>query len=289
MKIAFFGLGNMGFPIAKNLLLGGHTLTTAVHRDPAPAQALAELGAVVAPSAPEAVRDAELIFSIVPDDRAMEELLLSDAMLAALPAGSALVEMTSSSAAAVRAVAEAYAPRGVAVLDAPVSGGVTGAAKGTMSMLCAGDQAVFERVRPVLEGITGKLCHVGEEPGLGKMIKSLNNLLSAVNKTAVGEVSRIAAANGIDPQAFFDAVSASSGDSAALRAAFPRIQADNYAPGFTVALMRKDLELAASLTGDMALPLTEATLDYYRRATAFDQEDSTAVAKVRYEKECAHG
>ena len=86
----------------------------------------------------------------------------------------------------------------------------------------------------------------------------------------------------MDPDAFFDAISSSSGDSFALRAAFPKIRAEDYAPGFTVALMRKDLELAMGLADDMVLPLGEAVLDYYRRAREFDQEDSTAVAKVRY-------
>ena len=151
-----------------------------------------------------------------------------------------------------------------------------------MSMLCAGDRAVFDRVTPVLRDIAGKLCYVGARPGQGKIIKSLNNLLSAINKTAVGEAWRMAEAHGVDPDAFFDAVSASSGDSAALRASFPKIRSGDYAPGFTVALMRKDLELAMSLADGMTLPLGEAVLDYYRRAREFDSEDSAAVAKVRY-------
>ena len=84
------------------------------------------------------------------------------------------------------------------------------------------------------------------------------------------------------PDAFYDAITASSGDSFALRAVFHRILSDDYASGFTVALMRKDLELAMSLADNMTLPLGEAVLDYYRRAKEFDSEDSTAVAKVRY-------
>ena len=92
----------------------------------------------------------------------------------------------------------------------------------------------------------------------------------------------MAEAHGVDPNAFFDAVSASSGDSFALRTTFPRIQAGDYVPGFTVALMRKDLELALGLERDMTLPLAEATLDYFRAAAPFDQEDNTAVVKVRF-------
>ncbi|MGO5050830.1 NAD(P)-dependent oxidoreductase [Dysosmobacter sp. Sow4_B12] len=281
MHIAFFGLGNMGFPIAANLLKTGHRVTTAVHRDPAPAQHLQALGGTIAASPAEALRDAELIFTIVPNDNALLGLL-NEGFLSALPAGSVVVEMTSASAAAAEKAAALCAARGVSLLDAPVSGGVKGAANGTMSMLCAGDREVFDRVTPVLRDIAGKLCYVGSKPGQGKIIKSLNNLLSAINKTAVGEAWRMAEAHGVDPDAFFDAVSASSGDSAALRASFPKIRSGDYAPGFTVALMRKDLELAMALADGMTLPLGEAVLDYYRRAREFDSEDSTAVAKVRY-------
>ena len=282
MNIAFFGLGNMGYPIAANLLKHGHAVTTAIHRSRDTALRLEALGGIVAPSPKAAVENAELVFTIVPNDQALEELLLNEAMLAAVPTGSVIVEMTSASADAVKAVAEAYASKGVALLDAPVSGGVKGAASGTMSMLCAGGPEVLQRVKPVLEDIAGKLCYVGAEPGQGKIIKSLNNLLNAVNKAAVGEAWRMAEAHGVDPNAFFDAVSASSGDSFALRTTFPRIQAGDYVPGFTVALMRKDLELALGLERDMTLPLAEATLDYFRAAAPFDQEDNTAVVKVRF-------
>ena len=281
MHIAFFGLGNMGFPIAANLLKHRHAVTTAIHRDPTPALRLQELGAAVASSPAEALKDAEIIFTIVPNDSALLGLL-NESFLAALPTGSVVVDMTSASADAAKQAAALCASRGAALLDAPVSGGVKGAASGTMSMMCAGDRAVFDRVSPVLVEITGKLCYVGSQPGQAKIIKSLNNLLSAINKTAVGEAWRIADAHGVDPDAFFDAISSSSGDSFALRAAFPKIRAEDYAPGFTVALMRKDLELAMGLADDMVLPLGEAVLDYYRRAREFDQEDSTAVAKVRY-------
>ena len=123
MQIAFFGLGNMGFPIAANLLKAGHSVTTAVHRDPAPAQRLQALGGTIAASPAEALRDAELIFTIVPNDNALLGLL-NEGFLSALPAGSVVVEMTSASAAAAEKAAALCAAPGVSLLDAPVSGGV---------------------------------------------------------------------------------------------------------------------------------------------------------------------
>ena len=282
MQIAFFGLGNMGFPIAANLVKNGHTVTSAVHKSQERASRFQALGGHIAASPAEAVQNAELIFTIVPNDQALRELLLDPAMLEAVPSGSVIIEMTSSSPQAVEDVAQAYAARGVDTLDAPVSGGVTGAENATMSMLCAGKPHVLERVRPVLSGIAGKLCYVSDRPGQGKIIKSLNNLLSAVGRAALGEAWRIAEAHGVNPDAFYEAVTASSGDSAALRATFPRIQSQDFQASFTVALMRKDLGLALALAGDMNLPISETTLEYYRMAAPYDDEDSAAVTKVHF-------
>ena len=120
MNIAFFGLGNMGFPIAANLLKHGHAVTSAVHRSRDAVLRLEALGGTISASPAAAVANAEAIFTIVPDDFALRALLLDSTMLAAIPAGSVIVEMTSASAEAVKEVAEAYAARGVALLDAPV-------------------------------------------------------------------------------------------------------------------------------------------------------------------------
>ena len=282
MQIAFFGLGNMGFPIAANLLKSGFSVVTAVHRNLEPALRLQALGAAVAPSAVEAVRGADMIFTIVPEDQALLKLLLNPALADAIVPGSLIVDMTSASAGAIKTVADFYETRGIDVLDAPVSGGVKGATAGTMSMLCAGKQEVFQRALPVLERISGKRCYVGEEPGQGKVVKSLNNLLNAINKTAVGEAWQMAEAYGIDPMAFEEAISASSGDSYAFRTTFPRIRENDYSPAFTVALMRKDVGLAMDLADGKRLPLGEATLKYYQLAAEFDREDSSAVTKVRF-------
>lgn len=282
MRIAFFGLGNMGFPIAANLLKHGHTVTTAVHRSPEAPQRLQELGGIIAVSAAEAVRDAEVVFTIVPEDHALLELLLDEELASAVPFNCTIVDMTSASPGAIQTVAEFYAARGIDVLDAPVSGGVAGARAGTMTMLCAGEKAVFDRVCPVLKHISGKRCYVGEQVGHGKIIKSLNNLLNAANKAVVGEAWQMAQAHGIDPDAFSEAISASSGNSYAFRTTFPRIRTENYSPAFTVALMRKDVGLAMALAEGARLPLSETTLQYYELAREFDHEDSSAVTKVRF-------
>ena len=120
MRIAFFSLGNMGFPIAENLLKSGFSVTTATHRNPEPTLRLQALGGRIAPSPAEAVKDAEFIFTIVPEDSALLELLLDPELADAVAPGTVIVDMTSASPKAVQTVAEFYAPRGVAVLDAPI-------------------------------------------------------------------------------------------------------------------------------------------------------------------------
>ena len=282
MRIAFFGLGNMGFPIAANLLKNGHTVVTAVHRNSDPALRLQELGGQIADAPAAAVRNADYIFTIVPEDTALLELLLEPELAEAVSPGSTIVDMTSASPQAIQTVAEFYTLRGVKVLDAPVSGGVAGAKAGTMTMLCAGDEAVLRQAEPILESVSGKRCYIGPQPGQGKIVKSLNNLLNAVNKAAVGEAWQIAEAHGIDPAAFEAAISASSGDSYAFRTTFPRIRNENYTPAFTVKLMRKDVGLAMALAEGNYLPLGETTLKYYQLAEKFDTEDSSAVTKVRF-------
>lgn len=284
MKIAFFGLGNMGLPIAANLIKSGYKVAITVHHNPAPAERLIKLGAHLAETPVIAVADSDVIFTIVPNDTALLNLLTPELLKAAKP-GAIIIEMTSASAAAVRQAAKRCSDYGLALLDAPVSGGVAGATKGTMSILCAGDKAVLEKVRPLLDCISAKVCYLGDQIGQAKIVKSLNNLLSAINKTAVTEAYKIALENKVSPQAFYDAISISSGNSVAFGAVVPKLQSNDFSTGFSVALMRKDLELALALKpASLNLPLSETVLEYYKQAAPFDKEDSSAVAKVNFNK-----
>ena len=284
MQIAFFGLGNMGSPIAANLIKSGYNVTITVHHNPAPAERLIKLGAHLAETPALAVADADVIFTIVPNDTALLNLLTPELLKVVKP-GATIIEMTSASGDAVCQVAKRCRKYGLNLLDAPVSGGVSGATKGTMSILCAGDKAILEKVRPLLDCISGKVCYLGEQIGQAKIVKSLNNLLSAINKTAVTEAYKIAMKKKVSPQVFYDAISVSSGNSAAFGAVVPRLRAKDFSTGFSVALMRKDLELALALKpADLNLPLSETVLEYYKQAAPFDQEDSSAVAKVNFNK-----
>ncbi len=150
-KVAFFGLGNMGLPIALNLAKAGLIVKTAVHRSGSGAKQLEAAGGIIAANNVEAVSDAEVVFTIVPNDAAVEELLLNPEMIAAIKPGTIIVEMTSCSANAVQKVARAYAEKQVQVVDAPVTGGVKGAAAATMTMIVGCTDEAFDRVKHLLE------------------------------------------------------------------------------------------------------------------------------------------
>lgn len=284
MNIAFFGLGNMGFPIAANLLKAGHTVRSFVHKDPQAPARLQALGGVILPGAEEALSAADMIFTIVPNDAALQQLLCRPAMLQAVKPGALLVEMTSASAEAVQTVAAYYAEKSLRVLDAPVSGGVAGAAAGTMTMICSGERAVFEAALPVLECISQNRFYIGERLGDAKKLKSINNLMSAANMAMMGEAWKLAQASGISGEDFYRVVCASSGCSNSFKNGFPKVLQNNLNAKFTVALMRKDIGLAMQLADGLVLPLAQITQEYYRQAAPYDDLDQAAVAKVDFYK-----
>jgi len=280
MEITFLGLGNMGLPVALNLVKAGHRVKSVMHKTPDGPDALKQAGGEIFPDIPSALKGSQLIFTILPDDAALLGAMLEPAVLEAMEPGAVLVDMTSCSAQAVSKVAEACGARGVTVIDAPVSGGVPSAKSGTMTLMCCGDRAAFDRVEPVLRQIGRQIFYLGETVGSGKMIKSLNNLLCAVNKVAIGEAAKLIRANGIDPKAFYDVVCVSSGNSKQFENTFFQVYEGDFTTKFALKLMRKDVELALGLAEDVDVPLSELVLERYRQAAAYDEEDSSAVAKL---------
>ncbi len=280
MNIAFFGLGNMGFPVAANLLKAGHEVTSAAHRSKERVEKLVALGGKCAASPAEAAKDADIIFTIVPNDASLEELMVSPDMLEAVKDGVIIIDMTSATPGAVRKLEEFFAPKHARVLDAPVSGGIAGAAAGTMTMMCSGDRALFDEVMPVLQSISGKQYYVGAEVGQGKMIKALNNLVGAANLAVVAEMDRIVRKNNIDPDVVYEVLSAATATSFQFVNCYPRISKQDFRPTFTVALMKKDLGIAMGMAEGLNLPMVETTYEYYKQAEPYGSEDYSAIAKV---------
>jgi 3-hydroxyisobutyrate dehydrogenase-like beta-hydroxyacid dehydrogenase len=278
-KVAFFGLGNMGLPIALNLAKAGLIVKTAVHHNGAGAKQLEAAGGIIAKNNVEAVSDAEVVFTIIPNDAAVEELLLNPEMIAAIQPGTIIVEMTSCSANAVQKVARAYAEKQVQVVDAPVTGGVKGAAAATMTMIVGCTDEAFDRGKPLLEMISGKQCRVGAV-GDGKKVKSLNNLMGAANALIVGEAVRLVKKNHIDPDAFYHAISNGSGNSTQFQFGYQKLIDKEYTPTFALSLMTKDVGLAMELAEGLHLPFSELTQKTYQEAMKYADEDYFAATKI---------
>ncbi len=238
--VGFVGLGHMGAAMARRLLSAGHPLAV-YDLDPQAARALAQGGAQVAPDLSTLARTASVVFLCLPSVEA------SQAVVGALRGGQALqvvVETSTVGPAAVRSMAAVLAAQGVALVDAPVSGGPSGAASGTLSLMHAGSPAALARVRPLLEAIAGKRFDVGAEPGLAQVCKLVNNAISAAGMVAACEATVVGVKAGLDADTLLAAINAGSGRNAATLDKFPRaILPGSFDFGGPMGLMLKDLSL----------------------------------------------
>lgn len=280
-NIAFFGLGNMGLPIVKNLLAAGYQVSIVVHTKSSKGPAEAErYGACIAKSIEDAVKDAYIIMSIVPDDRAVKEIYLNEAMHRAVKEQAVIIEMTSCSADTVIAVQEYYKDKLVQVIDAPVTGAKIGAETGNLTIIGAGEPEAFQKVQPVFDVISKKVYQLGPV-GNGKFVKAVTNLMGAVNLAMVGEICRIVKKQGIDLNQFFTVAQDSAGGSTQFTRNFTRMVQEDFATTFALKLLRKDMGLALDMADEeLSLPISEFVYQIYESAAAFDEEDCSAIAKV---------
>ncbi|MGJ7522635.1 3-hydroxyisobutyrate dehydrogenase [Variovorax sp. LT1P1] len=250
MKIAFIGLGNMGGPMAMNLMKAGHTLSAFDLSKDACAKFAAD-GLPIAASAAATVKDAEVVVSMLPASAHVEGLYLgTDGLLEKIAPGTLVIDSSTIAAATSRRVAEAGAAKGIAVIDAPVSGGTGGAIAGTLTFMVGGSEADLERARPVLEKMGANIFHAGAA-GAGQTAKICNNMLLGILMIGTSEAIALGVANGLDPKVLSEIMRRSSGGNWALEKYNPlpgvmetAPASKNYAGGFGTDLMLKDLGLA---------------------------------------------
>lgn len=272
-RVAFIGVGRMGGPMAGHLLTAGHEVL-AVDPDAGNLAAVVERGAT-AMALLDAVADADVVITSLPAPPDVEQVYLGEGgIIAAARPGATLIDTSTSSPTLARRLATAAAARGVDVLDAPVSGGPTGAQAATLAIMVGGDDAAFERVESLLGALSGVLRHMGGA-GTGQATKLVNNLLAGVYMTAIAEAVALAEREHLDPTALFDVLTNGTGDSRPLRTRFPipgarpETPASNgWAPMFPVDLIAKDLRLAidAAREVELELPMVEAALVRYELA-----------------------
>jgi 3-hydroxyisobutyrate dehydrogenase len=269
-RIAFIGLGNMGSPMALNLLKAGHTL--AIHDlNPAAMKAVADKGASAAASANDAVKQAEIVITMLPASRHVEGLYLEADLLSHIDPNALVIECSTIAAASARKVAAAAAKRGLAMIDAPVSGGTGGAAAGTLTFILGGAPDAVQRAMPILSAMGKNIFHAGDS-GAGQVAKICNNMLLGVLMAGTAEALALGVANGLDPKVLSDIIAKSSGRNWATEVynPWPGVMeqapaSHGYAGGFGVDLMLKDLGLAAesALAGQSAIPLGELARNLY--------------------------
>jgi 3-hydroxyisobutyrate dehydrogenase len=270
-RIAFIGLGNMGGPMAANLLKAGYELTV-FDLVPAAVAAAAREGAIPADSAAQAVGEAEVVISMLPASQHVRDLYLGNGrLLESARPGALLIDCSTIATTTAVEVAKEALARGYEMLDAPVSGGVAGAAAGTLTFIVGGEASSLERARPLLEAMGKNIFHAGGR-GAGQTAKICNNLLLAIHMIGTCEALNLGVANGLDPKVLSEIMVKSSGRNWSLEVynPYPGVM-DNvpasreYQGGFFTDLMLKDLGLAieASETAGSATPLGHHARELY--------------------------
>jgi 3-hydroxyisobutyrate dehydrogenase len=256
-SVAFLGLGAIGAPMAAHVVRAGHSLTiwnrTAAR---ATGSAAAAAGARVASSAADAVRDADIVITCLPESADVADLLAADdhALTSALRSGMLLVDCTSGDPDTSRRIASDLAALGVGFIDAPVSGGVAGADAGTLTVMVGGPADALERARPVLDSFAGKIVHCGAL-GAGHALKAVNNALLALHIWSTAEGLAAAMKAGVAPQVALDVINASSGRSNASMNLFPdRVLTGAFPRTFRLALLDKDAGIAAAMARSQKNP-----------------------------------
>lgn len=263
-RIGFIGLGNMGLPMAGNLITAGHTVT-GYDLKPAKLDRLKLAG-----SAADVARGADFVITMLPAGDHVRRVMLEDGVAAAAPAGAILIDCSTIDVATARGVAAAV---NRPMLDAPVSGGTMGAAQATLTFMVGGPKGAFARAEPVLCAMGRTVVHCGDA-GAGQAAKICNNMLLGISMIGTCEAFALAEKLGLSHQALYDVASRSSGQCWSLTTycpvpgPVPGSPANrDYAPGFAGALMLKDLTLSqlAADTAGASTPLGAAATELYRR------------------------
>ncbi|MCG3212406.1 MAG: 2-hydroxy-3-oxopropionate reductase [Anaerolineae bacterium] len=258
-KAGFVGLGIMGQGMSRNLLKAGFPLTV-WNRTASKMDALVEAGAKAAASPGEVAANSDITVICVSDTPDVEAVILGpDGILSSAKPGSVVIDCSTISPIVTRQLHQKLAEKGVALLDAPVSGGSEGAAKGTLSIMVGGAAETFQRALPVLQAMGSKITLVGES-GAGQTVKLVNQILVANSMLAVGEALLFAQAGGVDLEKALEAVSAGAAGSWTLSNRGPQVIRRDWRPGFMIDLQQKDVRLILDAAAKLGAPVPGTAL-----------------------------
>ncbi len=282
-QVGFIGLGIMGRPMAGHLLQAGYPLTV-YNRTRAKTDELVSQGAKAAASPAEVAAASEVIITIVSDSPDVEEVVAGPkGVLEGIRPDSVVIDMSTISPEVERTLEQKLRGKNCTLVDAPVSGGDVGAKNATLAIMAGGTPEAFQRVRPILEVMGKSLTHCGPV-GCGQLTKLCNQILVSVNLLGVSEALAFARKSGLDPQVMIEAVKGGAAGSWQLANLGPRIVGRDFAPGFMVDLVQKDLRivLASAASVGAALPATALVHQFFGSAQAHGdgRQGTQSLAKV---------
>ena len=281
-RVGYVGLGIMGRGMANNLLKAGFPLRV-WNRTASRADDLVAAGATAGASPAEVAAHSDIIVTCVSDTPDVEDVLLGDqGVIHGAKPGSLVIDCSTISPQVTREIAAKLAAQDIHMLDAPVSGGSEGAAKGTLSIMIGGEAAQFERALPVFQVMGKTITHVGPA-GAGQTVKLVNQVLVVGNCLAMCEALMLAQGGGVDLQKVHNAISQGAGGSWMFTNRGPQIMARDWRPGFTVALQQKDLRLVLDAADELGVPLlgTNLILNLYRTLEERGLQDEANHALIK--------
>lgn len=288
-KIGFIGVGNMGGPMARNLIGAGHSLKVFDLSEEA-VNFVVQSGAARAESVQDAAKDVDAVVTMLPVGGNVRDVYLEDGVLAAADPGTLFIDSSTIDVESAVAVHEAAAAAGFEMVDAPVSGGTVGADAATLTFMCGGEKAVFDKARPILEDMGKNIVHCGG-PGKGQVVKICNNMIAAIATLATSEAFIMGEKLGVERQVLFDVISTSTGSTRILEMGCPlpgpllaSPSSNDFKPGFMAKLMLKDLRLsqAASQMAGTPTPLGAVTTAAYQQHinNGFGDLDNASICKL---------
>jgi 3-hydroxyisobutyrate dehydrogenase len=291
--VGFVGLGRMGLPMAARLAEAGYDVRGFDISQAARAALRAKAPAArAAGSLTEAAADADAIVLMLPDSKAIAAVARSQGLLTAMRPGSLLIDMSSAEPAATAELAAEARAKDIWLVGAPVSGGVTGAAGGTLTIMAGGHPAAVARARPLLDELGSRVVHVGSAPGAGHALKALNNLVSAIHMLATSEAMLAGQRFGLDPAVMLDVINTSSGRSGSTQNKWPNyVLPGGYDSGFAMQLQVKDAMIGLAIERDFGpgARLAELAVELWRRAANWLPASADHTEIVRWLEQTREG
>ncbi len=289
MKLGFVGLGIMGRPMSKNLIKAGHELYVFDFNKEA-LDDLASIGATVCASAAEVASKVDTIITMVPNSPHVRAVCLGENGISdTAKSGTVVIDMSSIDPVESKSIGAELAKKGIELMDCPVSGGEPKAIDGTLSVMCGGNKATFDKFYDVLMAMAGSVVYVGDL-GSGNIAKLANQMVVAINISAVAEALTMAKKAGADPELVYQAIRGGLAGSTVMDAKAPMMLAHNFKPGFRIDLHIKDLTnaLNASHSINAAVPLTAQVMEFMQQLKAYDNGSDDHSALLKYYEQASN-